>query len=92
MMTQDNCLICKMPLFGEHGERLVAECYGVYLMRQRANSHGTYSDCGKGQVYLCPDCWEFYANTNIILDNLREQQVNSDSMEKIKTEGDWICQ
>jgi hypothetical protein len=91
MMLQDNCVICKKPLFGEKGKRLVAECYGVYLMRKRADSHGTYSDCSKGGIYLCPDCLK-KRNGSSILGALIEQKEHSDSIEKIQSKGDWICQ
>ena len=90
MMTQDSCVICKKPLFGEKGERLADECYGVYLMRKRVNSHGTYSDCSKGHVYLCPDCL-MKRNGSSILGALIEQKERSDNIEKIQAEGDWIC-
>jgi len=93
MMTQDYCLICRMPLFGARGERLVAECYGVYLMRKRADKHGTYSDCGKGQAYICPDCLK-KRNGSFILDELIRQKEYSDKIEtgRIQEKGDWICQ
>lgn len=91
MMTQDSCLICRMPLFSEKGKRLVAECYGVCLMRKRANSHGTYSDCSKGHVFLCPDCLK-KRNGSSILGALIEQKEHSDGIEKLQAEGDWTCQ
>jgi len=88
MMEQDSCLICRMPLFGGKGTRLVAECYGVCLMRKRADKHGTYSDCGKGRVFLCPDCLKKH-NGSSVLGALIEQKEHSDELEKIQTEGDW---
>lgn len=93
MMTQDSCLICRMPLFGGKGKRLVAECYGVFLMRKRADNHGTYSDCGKGHVFLCPDCLK-KRNGSGILSALIEQKEHGDALEKaqVTQEGDWICQ
>lgn len=90
MMSQDSCLICKTPLFDEHGKRLTDECYGVYLMRKRADNHGTYSDCGKGRVFLCPDCLK-KRNGSSILAELIAQKEHSDVIEKMQTEGDWIC-
>ena len=92
MMTQDSCLICKMPLFGEKGKRLTAECYGVYLSRKRANKHGTYSDYSKGYVFLCPECLK-KRNGSSILDALLEQKEHSDKIEtgRIQEKGDWIC-
>lgn len=94
MMTQDSCLICKTPLFGEHGKRLTDECYGVFLMRKRADNHGTYSDCGKGRVFLCPDCLKNITLESCVatLSALIKQKEHSDAIEKMQAEGDWICQ
>lgn len=91
-MMHDNCVICKKPLFGEKGKRLTAECYGVYLIRKRADSRGTYSDCSKGHVYLCPDCLKKRNGSNI-LNTLIEQKEHSDKIETERTQekGDWIC-
>ena len=93
MMTQDSCFICKMPLFDEKGKRLTAECYSIYLTRKRANSHGTYSDCSKGHVFLCPDCLK-KRNGSSIMDALIKQKEHSDELEKSQViyGGDWICQ
>lgn len=94
MMSQDNCIICKKPLFGEKGKRLTDECYGVYLMRKRANKHGTYSDCSKGSVYLCQFCFEHIIPGNCVevLNELIQQKKYSDEIEKIQIKGDWTCQ